>query len=168
MNRVRTALARLLEWTVVVLLVSLVLIVVLGVVFRKAGHSLVWYDEVASVNLVWLTYYGAALAALKRSHIGFPGLVEATPLPWRLWLVAAAELCVLAFFVLLAWMGLVVLRVLGGDTLVSLPWVPVRLTQSVIPIGAVMFMAAQLLSLPAVWTRARRGERSIDTEAMPS
>ena len=39
-------------------------------------------------------------------------------------------------------------RLLGGTTLVSLPSVPMSLAQSVIPIGAVLFIAAQLLSLP--------------------
>jgi hypothetical protein len=35
--------------------------------------------------------------------------------------------------------------------LVSLPWVPQRLTQSVIPIGAVLFIIAELVTLPEVW-----------------
>ena len=56
-------------------MVALAVIVVVGVGFRKAGASLVWYDEVASIMLAWLTYYGAALAALSRSHIGMPTLV---------------------------------------------------------------------------------------------
>ena len=54
---------RFLEWTVLVLMTVLATIVVLGVVFRKTGAALVWYDEVASILLAWLTYYGAALAA---------------------------------------------------------------------------------------------------------
>ena len=41
-----------------------------------------------------------------------------------------------------------VLTVLGGTNLVSLPWFPMAVAQSVIPIGAVLFIAAQLLSLP--------------------
>ena len=48
-----------------------------------------------------------------------------------------------------AWAGVRVLSVLGGSTLVSLPWVPLAVTQSVMPIGAVLFIAAQLLSLPS-------------------
>ena len=53
--------------------------VLLGVACRKLEIPLVWYDEGASIMLAWLTYYGAALAALKRAHIGFPGLVNAMP-----------------------------------------------------------------------------------------
>jgi len=153
-SRFRRAVERLLELIVGVLLVAMVLVVVVGVVWRKAGHSLVWYDEVAAIMLAWLTYYGAALAALKRSHIGFSGLVDAVHPPFRLILVIIAEAFVFGFFILLAWIGYQVLVVLEGDTLVSLPAVSVQITQSVIPIGATLFVLAQALSLPEVWRRA--------------
>ena len=77
--RVKAVLERLLETVVVLLVLSLTAVVVVAVVYRKAGASLSWYDEVASVLLAWVTYYGAALAALKRQHIGFDGLVHAVP-----------------------------------------------------------------------------------------
>jgi len=157
----RNGFERLLEAVVMVLMVSLVVIVFLGVVYRKAGASLVWYDEVASVMLAWLTYYGAALAALKRAHIGFPGLVRAASPRWRPWLIVASETVIIGFFALLAWVGYEVLLVLEGMTLVSLTNVSVQLTQSVIPIGAALFVIAELLSIPDVWAlgvRAREEE----------
>ena len=155
--RARGVFERLLEAILIVLMVSLTAVVVVAVIYRKAGASLAWYDEVASVMLAWVTYYGAALAALKRKHIGFDGLVLALPARWQLAAVIVAELCVYGFFLLLAWTGWVVLRVLEGDTLVSLPEVSVQLTQSVIPIGAVLFLLCETLSLPAHWRRIRAG-----------
>lgn len=154
-SQLRKGLERFLEVVVALLLVTMVVIVVMGVLYRKFGDSLVWYDEIASVVLAWLTYYGAALAALKRAHIGFSGLVDAAPKPWRLVMVCVAEIAVVGFFVLLAWMGYEVLVVLEGDTLVSLPEVSTQITQSVIPIGAALFILAQLASLPEVIRRAR-------------
>lgn len=145
--RLRSGLRRVLELVVLALITALAVVVVVGVVFRKAGASLVWYDEVASILLAWLTYYGAALAALHRAHIGMPTLVDRLRGRVRVAVVLVAEACVLAFFVVLAWAGLRVLAVLSGTSLVSLPWVPASVAQSVIPIGAVLFVAAQLLSL---------------------
>lgn len=130
------------------LMAALALVVVVGVVYRKAGASLVWYDEVASILLAWLTYYGAALAALDRAHIGIPTLVGRLTGRVRAAVVLAGEVCVLAFFAVLAVAGMRVLSVLGGTSLVSLPWVPSAVAQSVIPIGAALFIVAQLLSLP--------------------
>jgi TRAP-type C4-dicarboxylate transport system permease small subunit len=133
---------------VLVLMAALAGVVVVGVVFRKAGSSLIWYDEVASILLAWLTYYGAALAALHRAHIGMPTLVERLPDRVRTSVVLVGEACTLAFFGVLAWAGLRVLAVLGGTTLVSLPSVPMSVAQSVIPIGAVLFIIAQILTVP--------------------
>lgn len=146
--RLRDGLRKLLELVVLALMASLALVVVLGVGFRKAGASLVWYDEVAAILLAWLTYYGAALAALHRAHIGMPTLVDRLHGRTRTAVVLLGEACTLAFFGVLAWAGVRVLSVLGGTSLVSLPSVPMSVAQSVIPIGAALFMAAQLLSLP--------------------
>ena len=129
---------------------TLALIVVLGVGFRKFGAALVWYDEVAAILLAWLTYYGAALAALRRAHIGVPTVFRALEGRSRLAVFWSAEALVIGFFVVVAWAGMQVLAVIGGDTLVSLPWVPARLAQSVIPIGAVLFILAEIASIPDV------------------
>jgi len=146
--RARTGLGRFLEYVVLALMATLAIVVVVGVGFRKAGASLIWYDEVASILLAWLTYYGAALAALHRAHIGMPTFVDKLRGPTRTVVVLFGETCTIGFFGVLTWAGIRVLSVLGGTTLVSLPSVPMSVAQSVIPIGAVLFIVAQLLSLP--------------------
>jgi len=153
----RSAFERLLEAVTMLLMISLAVVVVLGVIYRWSGVSLAWYDEVASVQLAWLTYYAAALAALKRAHIGVPGLVAALAPPLRVVAVLAAKAVVVGFFLLLAWLGYEVLLVLEGDTLISLPWVSTQFTQSVIPIGAVLFVIAELITLPEALDEARAG-----------
>ena len=152
----RSAFRQLLEAVTILLMVSLAVVVVLGVIYRLFGVSLAWYDEVASIQLAWLTYYGAALAALNRAHIGVPSVLASLPPGLRLPLTLLGEAVVIGFFVLLAWLGIEVLIVLEGDTLISLPWVSTQVTQSVIPIGAVLFIIAELASLPEV-LRAARG-----------
>ena len=136
------------EAIVLTLMAALAVVVVVGVGFRKAGASLVWYDEVASILLAWLTYYGAALAALHRAHIGMPTFVARLSGTSRATVILAGEVCTLAFFAVLAYAGVRVLSVLGGTGLTSLPWMPMSVAQSVIPIGAALFIAAQLMSLP--------------------
>ena len=148
MNRLSRSLEYVLEWILMLLMVALTAIVVIAVVYRKFDASLSWYDEVASVALAWITYYGGALAVIKRKHIGFDSVLLAVPMPIRLYTALFAELVFLAFFVLLAWAGWEVLLVLEGDSLVSLRWVPVQLTQSVIPVGAMLFIVCELLAAP--------------------
>lgn len=153
-------LGRTLEWILITLMVTLTTLVVVAVIFRKSGASLSFYDEVASVLLAWITYYGSALAALRRKHIGFDAVLLSIPMPARMWFVAIGEVLVIGFFILLAWAGLRVLEVLGDESLVSLTWVSVQVTQSVIPIGAILFIAAELLSLPAYWRQIAAGQSS--------
>jgi TRAP-type C4-dicarboxylate transport system permease small subunit len=74
--------------------------------------------------------------------------------------VAFSETLILGFWVLVAWAGWKVMGILGGTTLVSLPWVPVRVAQSVIPISAILFVVAELLG----WYEASRGAARRDTE----
>lgn len=153
----RARFERVMEWLVIALMVALFVEVTVGVIFRMLDRPLVWYDELASVLLAWLTYYGAALAAFKRAHIGFPGLVRSFRPALRLPVVVFAELLTIAFFVLLAWIGASILDVLATDYLVSLPSVSVMYTQSVIPIGAALYVVAELLVLPQVVAEALGG-----------
>ena len=151
----RSLLERFLEAVTIFLMVSLAAVVVVAVVYRTAGSALVWYDEVASVQLAWLTYYAAALAAMKRAHIGVPGLVASLEPRFRVPLVLVSRIIVIGFFLALAWLGYDVVLVLEGDTLISLPEVSTQFTQSVIPIGAVLFVLAELFNLPIVLREAR-------------
>ena len=147
---------RVLEVITGALLVILAVEVIAGVAFRAAGRPLSWYDEVASVLLAWITYYGSALAALKKSHIAFPGLVNALPRGGRYVALLIREVVVLSLFLVLAYEGTRILGVLAGETLVTID-IPVMVTQSVIPVGAVLFVVAELLNLPdrLAWASGR-------------
>ncbi len=149
--------SRILESITILLMVVLTVIVILAVLARLMGQSFSWYDEVAAIMLAWITYYGSALAALHRRHIGFDTVLLALPRRFRMFAVLAGELLVLTFFILMARAGLQVLEVLAGDRLVSLTWVPVQLTQSVIPVGAILFIICQILSLPEYVFKTWRG-----------
>ena len=157
---------RLLEYITIILMVSLAVIVLVAVSYRLSGHSLAWYDEVAAIQLAWLTYYAGALATLKRAHIGVPGLVNIMPPSVRVPVVLLAEAIFIGFFALMGWLGYEVILILEGDTLVSLPEVPTALTQSVIPIGAVLFIVAQILTLPEALDEARKGKEHSPTEGV--
>ncbi|RFC62303.1 TRAP transporter small permease [Fulvimarina endophytica] len=154
---VRRSYQRLLEAITGLIVAALTVLIIAGTVFRYMDASLSWYDEVASVGLVWMTYFGSALAAAKGAHIGFPGLVNALPQNLRVASVILAELCVFGFFILLAYAGWEVLVILDGMTMTSLPSVSVQITQGIIPLGAVLFMIAEAMRTPEMIEDARRG-----------
>jgi TRAP-type transport system small permease protein len=165
LQSLRRGYERFLEWICIALMAALAAEVVTGVVFRYSGHSLVWYDEVATILLAWVTFYGAALAVLKHAHMGVPEVVRLLPPGARVAAAVVAQLCTMGFFVLLAWVGTSILQILAADRLVSLPEVSVAVANSVIPISAVLFVVGQLLVFPEVLHEARRedepaGERA--------
>ncbi len=153
MQRMKMIANRGLEMIVLFLMAIQVVVVVLGVTFRYMGNSLVWYDELASILLAWLTYFGAALAALHRCHIGFPGLMKSLSTNWRLPLYVLGEILVIGFFAVTFWYGYVVLGVMDDEYLITLPFVPTALVQSIIPIGAALFIMAELLSIGDGWKK---------------
>lgn len=157
MKSFRAIYDRFLEAIAVALIVAVTAIVVMGFVYRWVGESLVWYDEVASIGLAWLTYYAGALAAVRGAHIGFSGFVNALPARGRVAATLFSSLVTIGFFVVLAIMGAKVVEILGGDTLVSIPSIPLRATQSVIPIASVLFIISELVRLPEVLREAKRG-----------
>lgn len=131
-----------------VMMIALAIVVLAGVTFRFSGHALVWYDEVASVQLAWITYYGSAYAALKGSHIGVPSILKAFPLPLRKVFFILSKIVVYGFLILLAYYGFLVLTLIKGETLVTLEWVPQTFVQSVIPIGSILFIIAETVRIP--------------------
>lgn len=155
---------RLLEAVTVTLLVALALIVVSAVVARYVfNSSFHWYDEVASVMLAWVTYFGAALAALRRAHLGFSGLVLSVGRTARAVLFLLSESVVYLVMISMAWAGFYVLRIMAGDGLISLPWMSLQVTQSIVPVGCGLFVLAQMLSTPEAWARTMAG-RDAETD----
>ncbi|MEX0753079.1 MAG: TRAP transporter small permease subunit [Xanthobacteraceae bacterium] len=148
---------RFLEIIAVVMLVAVTGIVTAGFVYRWLGESLVWYDEVASISLAWLTYFAGALAALRGAHLGFPGLVNSFPPRLRVAAVLFSSGVTIFFFVLMAWVGTRLLPIIAGITLVSIPEVSQAVVMAAIPVASAMFVLAELLRLPGLLREAWRG-----------
>jgi len=84
-ERMRAILEKLLEVFTVFLLLALTCIVLVAVTFRTFGNSLIWYDEIASIGLAWLSFYGANLAAINvLTWVSWPCQQRAWPITYRL------------------------------------------------------------------------------------
>jgi TRAP-type C4-dicarboxylate transport system permease small subunit len=158
LRKIRQGYELALEWIMIVLMIALAVEVTAGVVFRYSGYSLVWYDEVATILLAWVTFYGSALAVLKNGHMAVPEIVRMLPLGPRVAATIFAQAITIAFYVLLAWAGYSILEILATDSLVSLPRVSVAFVQSVIPISAVLIVIAQVMVFPEALDEALRGD----------
>jgi TRAP-type C4-dicarboxylate transport system permease small subunit len=153
-----TVRSRLYQWLMalaevwaMLLLIAMLLVVVLGVFYRYVlDASLIWYDEFASYLLVWLTFYGAVVAAHHRKHIAFDTMVERLGAPARRWVAASAEVCVLIFQGILCYYGWVLMVAVRVETAVSLEWVRMDWVYSVFPITGGLMLLISLVDLARV------------------
>ena len=153
------------EWLAVVLLGAMVATVSFGVFFRYALDSaLVWYDEFASYLLVWLTFVGSVAASWRGRQINFELVVERAPPRISRALSVLSELCVLIFHVLIAVYGWSLMRGMGDETAVSLPWVTMSWVYAVLPLTAILMglislqRILELLGGPLPESAASQGE----------
>jgi TRAP-type C4-dicarboxylate transport system permease small subunit len=144
---------RLIEYIVIVLMFAMFFIVVVGVIFRKAGHSISWYDEFAGYILVWVTFWGAVVALEKKRHIGFETLVELLP-KFLQKIVMSLVYLLLTFlnFILIKY-GWKLTTELGGETAITLP-IPIGYINAVVPLsGSFMFILC-LIHLVEMWRKS--------------
>ena len=128
------------------------------------GVSLYWYDEISAILLAWLTFYGAALCALNRNHMGFGNLVASLPLHLKKVVFICNEVIIISFFAILAWAGFYILFIFGEETLTSLDFIPLAVSQSALPIGCVLFIIAEILSIPRAFKTILEGKTQDDEE----
>ena len=130
------------RWVEKVLLVigtAICLILFAQVVFRYAGASLGWSEEVSRHLLVAITFLGATVAYKRARFIGLRGLgYHLGPAVQRV-IVVALQLLTLALFLLIAWFGAVYTLKAGEHTSAALQ-IPMSIPFGVIPLAASIFV----------------------------
>ncbi|WBU62159.1 TRAP transporter small permease [Paracoccus albus] len=154
---IERGLVRCIEAVCLLLLLGLTGSVVYATTMRYLGASPSWYDEIASMLLAWLTYFGASYAIFQRQHMSFGGLVAALPRSAAVALTLFSEFLVIGYFAVVAWYGNAVLAVAKWDSLLSLRWMTLDIVQSIVPISAVLMIIGTLLTMPRTVRNAAQG-----------
>src|SRR3712207_550664 len=89
---------RLLRWSAVVLLLTLLASVIIGVISRQLNAPVAWSDELAQYLLVWTAFVGWIIASRRRAHIRITVFADRLPAPLGL----ALELLTQGLIVLFA------------------------------------------------------------------
>ena len=110
-----------------------------------------------SVAPASLALLGAALAVLLHAPLGFPGIMCLLPPSLRVPCFALAKFIVFGFWATVAVAGTRALELMAGDALVTLPWLPMQLVQSALPVAAKLIIMAELLDAPERLGLVRRG-----------
>ena len=155
MKKAYEVVLRLVEYAVIMLMVAMFLLVVVAVIFRKAGHSISWYDEFAGYILVWVTFWGSVIALERKRHIGFETLVDLMP-------ESIQNIVMLVVYLLIMFLDLVLIKYgwqltteLSGETAITLP-IPIGYINLVIPVTASLMLILCLIQTAQLWIK--RGE----------
>jgi len=71
MTGIRNGLVKLLQVSAIVIMIVLVVDVLWGVFSRYAiGHQTRWTEEVATILLIWISFFGGSLTYAEKGHLG--------------------------------------------------------------------------------------------------
>ena len=141
------------EWVCMALMVVLSVDLLLGVFSRYVlVRTFTWYDEIARVCFVWLTFLGAAVGVKRHAHFRLLIIVDRLSPQLRQSTVILLPLVVILFAGVLIQQGLVFLE-LGKLQQTPVMGMPKTWVYVAIPIGGALM---NLYSLGQLW-RAIRG-----------
>lgn len=125
------------------------------VVFRYAGDSLGWSEEVSRHLLVAITFLGGTVAYKRASFIGLQGIGHRLGPAFQRGVVLVLQLLTLACFALILWFGAAYTVKAAEHTSASLQ-IPMSIPYAVIPIAALVFIVHVLADIVAAREAGRR------------
>jgi len=124
------------------------------VVFRYAGASLGWSEEVSRHLLVAITFLGGTVAYKRASFIGLKGFGHRLGPAVQQAIVIGLQLLTLACFGLIAWFGAAYTVKAAEHTSSSLQ-IPMAIPFSVIPAASVIFVIHVLADIARALERKK-------------
>ncbi len=93
------------------LMMAMVILTLLQVVTRYVFETpLPWTEELARLDLIYLTFIGSIVAFQRREHLRVDVLVQALPLRVRKWLGVIVDLASILVLGVVVWQGVPLLR----------------------------------------------------------
>jgi TRAP-type C4-dicarboxylate transport system permease small subunit len=139
LQRISQTVNALVERILFVIGAAICIILFAQVVFRYAGASLGWSEEVSRHLLVAITFLGGTVAYKRASFIGLKGFGHRLGPTVQHAIVIGLQVMTLACFGLIAWFGAAYTAKAAEHTSSSLQ-IPMAVPFSVIPAAAVIFV----------------------------
>lgn len=147
MHKIHSAINRVLNAFVVILMSLVITAVVVQVFFRYILHSpLVGSEEFAKLSFVWLVFFGAAAVTRDKAHIQvdfFMGLVRPA---FQAYVALAMELVTVILFIVVIKYGIEFTKVQAGMKSVGLD-IPLTFYSFAVPVGSFFILYYTLLEI---------------------
>jgi TRAP-type C4-dicarboxylate transport system permease small subunit len=148
LQRASGAINRVVEKLLMLIGAAICAILFAQVVFRYAGASLGWSEEVSRHLLVAITFLGGTVAYKRASFIGLQGFGHRLGAGFQRAVVRVLQLLTLGCFALVAWFGAAYMVKAAEHTSASLQ-IPMSIPYAVIPLAALVFIVHVLADMTA-------------------
>jgi TRAP-type C4-dicarboxylate transport system permease small subunit len=132
------------------LMVAMVVLTLLQVASRYAfEYSLPWTEELARLDLIYLTFFGSIVAFQRREHLKVEVLVHALPPGIRRWLAVVIDLTAIGVLAVIVWQGIPLLAKFWPVLSAALEW-PTTIFYFPVVFGCLALLAYTALDVGAV------------------
>ena len=154
------------RWAVIAILAAMASMVFANVALRFfTDHSILWVEEVSRYLMIWLTFLGAGLVLRYGGHIGIDALQDKLPRQ-AVWIRAAIFVLMLAFFVVMLWLGARYALLTWGQTTPVLE-IPIGAVYLAMPVGfALMIVHLLLMTTSYIRQRLFLADAEFDADAV--
>jgi TRAP-type C4-dicarboxylate transport system permease small subunit len=87
------------------LIAGMVALTLLQVVSRYMDAGFEWTEELARLDLIYLTFFGSIVASQRHEHLRIEILIHALPARWRRAVGIAVDLASIAVLMVVVWQG---------------------------------------------------------------
>ena len=138
-------LVQLLTGTVTGLMAIMTTILISNIFCRYVfGFSLTWSAEAARYCMVWFAFLGIAVLAHRREHLSVKFLESRLKPRLQKAIQGTILLGSAVFFVILSGFGGILVVRTQGQTAASIPWLPINLVYTVIPVSGIVMTLSTL------------------------
>lgn len=123
-----------------IILALLFIFIVINIVFRNFGTSIIWIDELSGYATVWALYLGIGFALREGRHVRVDLLTRKLPPQWQEFLRCLGDIVCVVFSALVTWKGIYLIQV-SHSVMRQTPFshIPIYLFQIVLPVGMIIF-----------------------------
>ncbi|MEI3600065.1 MULTISPECIES: TRAP transporter small permease [unclassified Oceanobacillus] len=122
--------------TGVIFLCIFFFIIILQIVTRHLGVSVIWTEEVANYSFIWAVFMGAAVMVNRREHFNFDFLIQKLQGKKRMSLSVFNDLVLIVFNICIFLLGLQVVTEFWNYTWATIPEMKMGYVWLAIPIMA--------------------------------
>lgn len=143
------ALGMLVDWAVVAIGATMVIMVFANVVMHAFSRDLAWVTEFAEFLMVWVTFLGGAAAARRGAHMTITEFVDKLGPRARQAADTAIALIVIAVLAALFWYGVGLVQAGWTNILTVLDW-PMGLQYLALPVGSAITLVFAIYDLAGI------------------